>query len=233
MNSDLRGASSMNSNKEVSVRKNTEPVNEKLPKVFKEIGHRLRNTDEKLIDHDSRLKKLEGQESINAIEGGRLDKTIVKRATNIVGGYQSNAYQDGHTYAMISRELRKAVTRRFGVKSAKEVLRKDLDSASELVESWQPSSDISDDIALVNAGPRVEKKKSPKLTAKQRKTLEVFLNALNKHTVSSMNRLDQVLSSLDNLSGVEDDKFDAVMDKFDSFVDSIARSERPNKHVKK
>ena len=109
----------MNSDKEVSVSKNTEPVNEKLPKVFKEIGHRLRNTDEKLIDHDSRLKKLEGQESINAIEGGRLDKTIVKRATNIVGGYQSNAYQDGHTYAMISRELRKAVTRRFGVKSAK------------------------------------------------------------------------------------------------------------------
>jgi len=41
------------------------------------------------------------------------------------------------------------------------------------------------------------------------------------------------LSSLDNLSGVEDDKFDAAMDKFDSFVDSIARSERPNKHVKK
>jgi len=101
------------------------------------------------------------------------------------------------------------------------------------VESWQPSSDISDDIALVNAGPRVEKKKSPKLTTKQRKTLEVFLNALNKHTASSMNRLDQVLSSLDNLSGVEDDKFDAAMDKFDSFVDSIARSERPNKHVKK
>lgn len=206
---------------------------DKVPKIFKVIGKNLKNVDETLVDHTERLNKLEGQQSINAIEGGRLDKSITKRATNIVGGYQSNAYRDGQTYSMIARQLRQAVTRRFGVKSAKEVLRKDLEDAEQLVEHWQPSSDISDDIALINAGPRIEKKKSPKLTEKQRKLLDVWLGVMDKHTASSVNRLDQLLSSLDHLSNLNDRSFNQAMDQFDNFVDRIARTERPSKSAEK
>lgn len=206
---------------------------DKVPKIFKVIGKNLKNVDETLVDHTERLNKLEGQQSINAIEGGRLDKSITKRATNIVGGYQSNAYRDGQTYSMIARQLRQAVTRRFGVKSAKEVLRKDLEDAEQLVEHWQPSSDISDDIALINAGPRIEKKKSPKLTEKQRKLLDVWLGVMDKHTASSVNRLDQLLSSLDHLSSLNDRSFNQAMDQFDNFVDRIARTERPSKSAEK
>lgn len=210
-----------------------ENTKDKVPKIFKVIGKNLKNVDETLVDHTERLNKLEGQQSINAIEGGRLDKSITKRATNIVGGYQSNAYRDGQTYSMIARQLRQAVTRRFGVKSAKEVLRKDLEDAEQLVEHWQPSSDISDDIALINAGPRIEKKKSPKLTEKQRKLLDVWLGVMDKHTASSVNRLDQLLSSLDHLSNLNDRSFNQAMDQFDNFVDRIARTERPSKSAEK
>lgn len=211
----------------------SQETDNKLPKIFKTIGKKLKTTDEELINHDERLEKLEGQQSINAIEGGRLNKSITKRATNIVGGYESNAYRDGQTYSMIARQLRQAVTRRFGVKSAKEVLRKDLNAADELVEHWQPSSDISDDIALINAGPRIEKKKSPKLTEKQRKLLDIWLGVMDKHTANSVGRLNHLLDSLDHLSKLNDTEFKHVMDQFDDFVDGIARSERPNKRVKK
>ena len=80
-----------------------------------------------------------------------IQSAIRKKAIEVLGGKDSNAYHDrsirAYTFADIQIELR----RQFGVKRYDQIRHKDVPDALKIIEEYKPPLHIRDKIAMANA----------------------------------------------------------------------------------
>ncbi|MBC2578339.1 hypothetical protein HLB30_07400 [Peptostreptococcus russellii] len=110
-----------------------------LDKQQQNINKKLDNIDISIIEFKENIP-------LFAIECENLNKAIKKKATDSLGGYKSNAYNDkslrGKVYADIHGEIR----RQFCVNSYKGIKRTQYDRALEIVRNYKLPIMLSEDI---------------------------------------------------------------------------------------
>lgn len=87
-----------------------------------------------------------------------IQNALRKKAIEILGGKESNAYNDnsvrGYYFADIQIELR----RQFGVKRYDQIKHKDVAVALKIIEEYKPPIRIKDKIEMANARQSLELK---------------------------------------------------------------------------
>ena len=81
-----------------------------------------------------------------AVECDCLNKEVKKRATECLGGYRSDAYNDKSLRSRVFADIYSEIRRQFGVTSYKGIRRIQYDKAVELVRSHKLPLLLSEDI---------------------------------------------------------------------------------------
>lgn len=85
------------------------------------------------------------------IECDDLVSMVKKKATHILGGYKSNAYNDKSILQRVYKDIYAQINREFGVEKCSGIKRKDFDIAKQFVEDYKAPMVLVQDINLANS----------------------------------------------------------------------------------
>lgn len=96
------------------------------------------------------------------IECDDLVSMVKKKATHILGGYKSNAYNDKSILQRVYKDIYAQINREFGVEKCSGIKRKDFDIAKQFVEDYKAPMVLVQDINLANSQTTLFDKKEEK-----------------------------------------------------------------------
>ena len=85
------------------------------------------------------------------VECDDLVSMVKKKATHILGGYKSNAYNDKSILQRVYKDIYAQINREFGVEKCSGIKRKDFDIAKQFVEDYKAPMVLVQDINLANS----------------------------------------------------------------------------------
>lgn len=111
---------------------------------------------EKVDTLEQRFNKFEDELPVTGADMDDIQSAIRKKGIEVMGGRNTNAYQDnstrGYVYADIQRELR----RQFGVKRYKEIKHKDVETAVNIVRKYELPLVLKDRVDMENAQGKLD-----------------------------------------------------------------------------
>lgn len=127
-------------------------VHRKSPMQLLELEFEaIKEVDAKVDAVNRDLQDFKMDMPILGIEIDRITAAVHKRGVNVLGGKESNAYNDrsmrGKIYSDIYRELK----RQFGVTTYKAIKRNQCDIAIQIIEAYEPPFILAEQIADCNA----------------------------------------------------------------------------------
>ncbi len=135
-----------------SIRKQGFYMQDGLSREIQAIFH-LDRQQQKLIkeisDINNSVTEFKEHMPLFAVECDCLNKEVKKRATECLGGYRSDAYNDKSLRSRVFADIYSEIRRQFGVTSYKGIRRIQYDKAVELVRSHKLPLLLSEDIQEV------------------------------------------------------------------------------------
>lgn len=132
-----------------SIRKQGFYMQDGLSREIQAIFH-LDRQQQKLIkeisDINNSVTEFKEHMPLFAVECDCLNKEVKKRATECLGGYRSDAYNDKSLRSRVFADIYSEIRRQFGVTSYKGIRRIQYDKAVELVRSHKLPLLLSEDI---------------------------------------------------------------------------------------
>lgn len=132
-----------------SIRKQGFYMQDGLSREIQAIFH-LDRQQQKLIkeisDMNNSVTEFKEHMPLFAVECDCLNKEVKKRATECLGGYRSDAYNDKSLRSRVFADIYSEIRRQFGVTSYKGIRRIQYDKAVELVRSHKLPLLLSEDI---------------------------------------------------------------------------------------
>lgn len=132
-----------------SIRKQGFYVNEELSRELRAIiwlDKQQQNINKKLDSIDTSIIEFKENIPLFAIECENLNKAIKKKATDSLGGYKSNAYNDKSLRGRVYSDIHGEIRRQFSVSSYKGIKRTQYDRAIEIVKNYELPIMLSEDI---------------------------------------------------------------------------------------
>ncbi|ABS23197.1 ORF6C domain-containing protein [Bacillus cytotoxicus] len=96
------------------------------------------------------VKDLKENTPLYATECDEIVKTVNKTAVRLLGGKQSNAYQNKSTRGKVYKDIYRELRRHFDVKSYKAIKRRYLEAAKKKIVEYELPIVLSEEIAQVN-----------------------------------------------------------------------------------
>ncbi|QTR83194.1 ORF6C domain-containing protein [Bacillus cytotoxicus] len=96
------------------------------------------------------VKALKENTPLYATECDEIIKTVNKTAVRLLGGKQSNAYQNKSTRGKVYKDIYRELRRHFDVKSYKAIKRRYLEAAKKKIVEYELPIVLSEEIAQVN-----------------------------------------------------------------------------------
>lgn len=98
--------------------------------------------DKRITEVESRMEKLENNMTITHEQMQVIKKRINKKITDILGGYESNAYKDRHIRAKTYSRLNKDYCDYFRINARANTLTAEYDEALKYIDLWQPDTNM-------------------------------------------------------------------------------------------
>lgn len=105
---------------------------------------------------EERFQKLESDMPIFNVDAKNIQDAVRKRAIEILGGKDSNAYRDRSVRSYVFSDIQCMLRRNFGVKRYEEIKHKRVDDAIRLIHEHKPLLVIQDKVDMANAQMRME-----------------------------------------------------------------------------
>ncbi|MGI2772021.1 ORF6C domain-containing protein, partial [Bacillus cytotoxicus] len=96
------------------------------------------------------VKDLKENTPLYATECDEIVKTVNKTAVRLLGGKQSNAYQNKSTRGKVYKDIYRELRRHFDVKSYKAIKRRYLEASKKKIVEYELPIVLSEEIAQVN-----------------------------------------------------------------------------------
>lgn len=116
--------------------------------VTTRINKRLGKVEEKIIE-------IENKQEINSDQRYKLWITRNRKAVEVLGGKDSNAYQDKKLTRKVFRALERELKDEFTISRYEDLRRDEFDSAIEFINNWHPSYSLEREISLRNSQMRI------------------------------------------------------------------------------
>ena len=116
--------------------------------VTTRINKRLGKVEEKIIE-------IENKQEINSDQRYKLWVTRNRKAVEVLGGKDSNAYQDKKLTRKVFRALERELKDEFTISRYEDLRRDEFDSAIEFINNWHPSYSLEREISLKNSQMRI------------------------------------------------------------------------------
>lgn len=132
-----------------SIRKQGFYANEELSRELRAIiwlDKQQQNINKKLDSIDTSIIEFKENIPLFAIECENLNKAIKKKATDSLGGYKSNAYNDKSLRGRVYADIHGEIKRQFNVSSYKRIKRTQYDRALAIVRGYSLLITLSEDI---------------------------------------------------------------------------------------
>ncbi|MEB8992586.1 ORF6C domain-containing protein [Bacillus cereus] len=111
----------------------------------------LQGHEQEIKGIKSDIKDLRENAPLSVIECDEFSRTVRRLGVSLLGGKQSNAYQDRGVRETVYRDIYGQLYREFGVTSYKAIKRCHLKRASELIDEYNIPIVLSEKINLVNS----------------------------------------------------------------------------------
>lgn len=116
--------------------------------VTTRINKRLGKVEEKIIE-------IENKQEINSDQRYKLWITRNRKAVEVLGGKDSNAYQDKKLTRKVFRSLERELKDEFTISRYEDLRRDEFDSAIKFIENWYPPYPLKREISLKNSQMRI------------------------------------------------------------------------------
>lgn len=126
----------------------------KLPQnpmeVMELMFHALKDTNHEVAEVKADLKDYKENSPLYNVECDELQKSVKKKAVELLGGKSSNAYKDKSIRQQVFGDLQKQIKREFRVDSYKAIKRCQLDKAKEIVADYKLPFVLEQDVYWIN-----------------------------------------------------------------------------------
>lgn len=116
--------------------------------VTTRINKRLGKVEEKIIE-------IENKQEINSDQRYKLWITRNRKAVEVLGGKESDAYQDKSLTRKVFRALERDLKDNFTISRYEDLRRDEFDSAIKFIENWYPPYPLKREISLKNSQMRI------------------------------------------------------------------------------
>lgn len=116
--------------------------------VTTRINKRLGKVEEKIIE-------IENKQEINSDQRYKLWITRNRKAVEVLGGKDSNAYQDKKLTRKVFRALERDLKDNFTISRYEDLRRDEFDSAIKFIENWYPPYPLKREISLKNSQMKI------------------------------------------------------------------------------
>lgn len=89
------------------------------------------------------------------VETDRITNAVKSKGVEVLGGKNSNAYNDSSLRTKVYQDIHREVRRQFGVNTYKAIKRNQCDKAIELVKAYEPPMYLKEQIYNTNAQMRI------------------------------------------------------------------------------
>lgn len=111
----------------------------------------LKEVDKKVDNLEDRFNKLESDMPVFNIDAKRIQDAVKKKAIEILGGKESNAYKGKSIRTYVFADIQCMLRRNFGVKRYEEIKHRQTDDALRLIEEHKPPLVLKDRVDMMNA----------------------------------------------------------------------------------
>jgi len=116
--------------------------------VTTRINKRLGKVEEKIIE-------IENKQEINSDQRYKLWITRNRKAVEVLGGKESDAYQDKSLTRKVFRALERDLKDNFTISRYEDLRRDEFDSAIKFIENWYPPYPLKREISLKNSQMKI------------------------------------------------------------------------------
>ena len=116
--------------------------------VTTRINKRLGKVEEKIIE-------IENKQEINSDQRYKLWVTRNRKAVEVLGGKESDAYQDKSLTRKVFRALERDLKDNFTISRYEDLRRDEFDSAIKFIENWYPPYTLKREISLKNSQMKI------------------------------------------------------------------------------
>lgn len=126
----------------------------KLQKELKEqlnqVNHNALEAKAQSQEVKQEIEDMKDSMPLFKIECDDLVSMVKKKATHILGGYKSNAYNDKSVLQRVYKDIYAQINREFGVEKCSGIKRKDFDIAKQFVAEYKAPLVLIQDINMLN-----------------------------------------------------------------------------------
>nr|DAY71588.1 MAG TPA: hypothetical protein [Caudoviricetes sp.] len=101
------------------------------------------------------LEDIKNKQEIDSIQRYKLKKARNRKAVEVLGGKQSNAYQDKSLTRKVFRALERDLKDNFTISRYEDLRRDEFDSAIKFIENWYPPYPLKREISLKNSQMKI------------------------------------------------------------------------------
>lgn len=101
------------------------------------------------------LEDIKNKQEIDSIQRYKLKKARNRKAVEVLGGKQSNAYQDKSLTRKVFRALERNLKDNFTISRYEDLRRDEFDSAIKFIENWYPPYPLKREISLKNSQMKI------------------------------------------------------------------------------
>lgn len=116
--------------------------------VTTRINKRLGKVEEKIIE-------IENKQEINSDQRYKLWVTRNRKAVEVLGGKESDAYQDKSLTRKVFRALERDLKDNFTISRYEDLRRDEFESAIKFIENWYPPYSLEREISLKNSQMKI------------------------------------------------------------------------------
>lgn len=101
------------------------------------------------------LEDIKNKQEIDSTQRYKLKKTRNRKAVEVLGGKESDAYQDKSLTRKVFRALERDLKDNFTISRYEDLRRDEFDSAIKFIENWYPPYPLKREISLKNSQMRI------------------------------------------------------------------------------
>ncbi len=111
----------------------------------------IKQVDQKVDTLEDRFNKLEADMPVFNIDAKNIQSAVKKRGIEILGGKNSNAYNDRSTRTSVYVDIQCMLRRNFGIRRYEEIKHRQANVAVHLVEDYIPPLILKEKVKMMNS----------------------------------------------------------------------------------
>lgn len=125
-----------------------------LPEQIQLLAKGSVELDQKIDSVNKDLQDFKQDLPLLAVECERITKAVKTRGVSVLGGRDSEAYNDNSLRSKVYSDIHGEVRRQFGVNTYKAIKRSECDKVVDVVSKYEPPMVIAEEIKNANAQMR-------------------------------------------------------------------------------